>query len=339
MLDGLNYRSFSLLDMEMGLISNFPSILYDDEYFTNKHEELHSLLTNFYQLREIPFTDEHDLYVHLHSTQKLPLTMKITDKHLYVTGNIKELEETARDKRKTLFGNMGLLSKLCIRGLEKRGIFSLHSTAMFSPKEKILYLVLGESGSGKSTVLLAGLSQGLQLFSSELTHFQWIGEDLYFYKGPIYQNCRVGNLVEDFPDLIEEFQIENLPQENIWHAYRSIYMGDVQTLEDVFKNPQVELIFPRIEANRNPPIKEKIGGHAMIETVFSSLCQKISPPTLLYGDYFVPSIDENRLQKRRYDAACELMQNKNIKGIWNVLASPNSCLNGIVQGNSYVLRS
>jgi len=324
------YRSFSILGVEVGIISNYQSILNYDEYFLDKGSHLHSLLSNFNRLEEIPFSLNHDFYLYLINIKRFPLEVEIGSRNIYCSGDILSFEKNALDKRKSIFGNMGLFSKILLRHLEKKGIFSFHSTAIYSQTKKILYLVLGGSGSGKSTVLLAGLEKGLEVFGTELVHFRLKNNHVIFYKGPIVMNCRKENLIEDFPELIDKFNIKNLYKPKRQGLYWPIDMSSVQTETNIFKNPKIVLIFPRIEKFRQKVIISKMNTLDMQNLIFNSLCQKISSVSVLYNKYFVPSIDDKESQIYRMKIVKEFYQKADIQSGWSVLTSPQNCLDKIL---------
>ncbi|HDK26341.1 MAG TPA: hypothetical protein ENG48_04520 [Candidatus Atribacteria bacterium] len=330
MMQKFYFRSFSVLGVEVGIISNHQFILNYDEYFLDKGSHLHSLLSNFNRLEKIPFSFNHDIYLYLINIKGFPLEIEIGSRNIYCSGDILSFEKKTLDKRKSIFGNMGLFSKILLRHLEKKGIFTVHSTAMYSQIKKILYLVLGGSGSGKSTVLLAGLEKGLEVFGTELVHFQIKNEQILFYKGSIIMNCRKENLIEDFPELIDKFNIENLCKTKIQDIYCPVDMSNLQTENNIFKNPKIVLIFPRIEKFRKKVIISKMNTSDIQDLIFDNLCQKISPASLLYNKYFVASLDNKEAQMYRMKIAKEFCQKADIQSAWDILASPQNCLDKIL---------
>jgi len=324
------YRSFSILGVEVGIISNYQSILNYDEYFLDKGSYLHSLLSNFNRLEEIPFSLDHDFYLYLINIKGFPLEVEIGSRNIYCSGDILSFKKNALDKRKSIFGNMGLFSKILLRHLEKKGIFTFHSTAIYSQTKKILYLALGGSGSGKSTVLLAGLEKGLEVFGTELVHFRLKNNNVVYYKGSIVMNSRKENIIEDFPELIDKFNIKNLYKKKRQSLYWPLDMSNVQTENDIFKNPKIVLIFPRIEKFRQKAIISKVNTSDIQYIIFDNLCQKISPASMLYNKYFVPSVDDKESQIYRMKIAKEFCQKADIKSAWSILASPQNCLDKIL---------
>ncbi len=324
------HRAFSVLGAEIGLVSNYASIIEDDEYFLGKGAKLHSLLSNFHELKEIPFTSSHHAYVVLTDSGKIPFSTAGTDRELYISGPIRQFEEQTDDKRASLFGNMGLFSKFLIQVLEQQGIYSFHSTSFYHRDTNRLFLVLGGTGSGKSTVLLKAIHDGYEVFGTELTHVQFCGDDVVFHKGSVYQNCRVGNLVEDFPSLIERFSIKDVPEENIWHAYLSVDFTSVAAPENSLKNPEVVMLFPRIEADRKVPEIFRMNKQGIESKIYDNFCEKISPPSYVYTHEFVPTVDTREAVLRRQAFAKRLASYDGLKEVWRNMASPHMCLDSIL---------
>ena len=104
-------RAFSLLGMKIGLISNSKSILFDDEYFLGKGGHLHSLLSNFHILNPIPNESDAAMDMIFKVVDKSDTKTKFEshESAYKVSGPIKELEDSAGDKRASIFGNMGIL--------------------------------------------------------------------------------------------------------------------------------------------------------------------------------------------------------------------------------------
>lgn len=327
---GNTHRAFSVLSTEIGLISNYAPIIEDDEYFLGKNTKLHSLLSNFHLLKEIPFSSTHHAYVVITDSNHLPFATACTERELYISGPISQLEDQTDDKRAAIFGNMGLFSKFLIQVLEKHGIYSFHSTSFYHRDSNRLFLVLGGTGSGKSTVLLKAIHDGYEVFGTELTHVQYCGDDVIFHKGSVYQNCRVGNLVEDFPSLIERFSIKGVPDENIWHSYLSVDFSCTATPEDSFKNPEVVMLFPRIEADRKIPETFRMSKQGIESKIYDNFCEKISPPSYVYSHEFVPTVDTYDAVLRRQAFAKRLAAYSGLKEVWRNMANPHMCLDSIL---------
>lgn len=331
-------RFFTLKKMRIRLHANFPGIVQDDEYFLGKGAGLHSLLSNFHSLEPLDAVEDSraaDVDFEILDTGDSPLVLtsdRRQHQHRYlISGPARRLEKEHDDKRSAICGNMGLFSKVLAGELEERGIFSFHSTSFVNPADGRLYLVLGGSGAGKSTVLLKALLEGMQIFGTELTHVEFRSGKPVFLKGSLWQNCRMGNLVEDFPPLLEKFAITDLPEGNPWHQYRSIDLRPWQYPGDEMDNPEVVILFPRIESNRLVPERYRMRKEKTAYSIYQNLSDKISPPSYLYGCSFIPSIDSGEAQIRRMAAAERFLEETRITAVWKALTRPDECLEGIFE--------
>lgn len=331
-------RAFSLLGMKIVLISGKEELLDDDEYFLGKGGHLHSLLSNFHSLEEIDLPDSADVVLHLidNSAAAGVVFSAKGEGNYFIEGPLAESERLAKDKRSSIFGNMGFFSKLMVRELEKKGIFSIHSTSFYDRGSNRLFLVMGGSGSGKSTVLLKAISQGgIEVFGTELTHFSFGENGVRLIKGSLWQNCRMGNLVVDFPELLDRFGLE-VPPGDPWHSYKSVPMHDMQVPEDVLEKVQIIVLLPRIEGERQRTSIRKAQKASIKMTLYQNLSDKISPPSLLWGKHFVPSLDCPECERSRMANAERFLNEAPITECWNILSSPADCLDGLYPARSQV---
>lgn len=322
-------RAFSVLGIEFAIVSNSASAIMDDEFFCST-ADLHSLLSNFRHILEIPYTGSHDGYIVITDQANLPFNLHRYGNTLYISGNITALETANTDKRSSPFGNMGIVTKFIVSVMEQHGIFSFHSTSFYDSATKHLFLVLGESGAGKSTVLLAALEKGLQVFGTELTHVSIKDGHTIFHKGSLVQNCRVGNLVEDFPNLVNLLQVRNLPTTNVWHSYLSVDLTSQAFPQEQLENPATTILFPKIESDRIVPEQFIMKTDHLDEKIFRNLCEKTTLVNYVYGKHFCPSIDtpENEIRRARF--AKEFVHTTRIEAVWKTLANPHMCLEHIV---------
>jgi len=326
-------RLFSLLGMNIELISDYPEILQDDEYFLGKNGKLHSLLSNFHELVQVTADagKQIDVRIRIEDAPLDTLTLSIQDGTYLFRGPVKALEEGNGDKRASIFGNMGIFSKICVLELEKRGIYSFHSTSFVQPGSNKLFLILGGSGAGKSTVLLKAVKEGMQIFGTELTHFSIKDEKVTFYKGSLWQNCRMGNLVEDFPSLLETFSIDYVPNGNPWKQYLSVDLKPWQYAADVMEQPEVVVLFPRIESDRQDAERYLLKKSGVVYSAFGNLSDKVSPPSYIYNSVFIPSVDGGNDQIERMKAAQKFLQYVDIRACWKFLTNPEECLDVVLE--------
>ena len=324
-------RRFSLLGIRIELISNYSAILEDDEYFMSEGACLHSLLSNFHRLLPGDDAAGAELQVQIDDDPGCSELTMVRENGLYrFRGPIRQLETLAGDKRAAIFGNMGIFSKILVRELEMRGIFSFHSTSFVLPSTDRLVLVLGGSGAGKSTVLLRAVIAGLEIFGTELTHVQFREGGIRFLKGSLWQNCKMGNIVEDFPVLLDTFGIDSVPEGNPWKQYRSIDMRPWSHAADWIDDPRVTILFPRIEQERSRPERYTLSPEGIAYALYENLSDKVSPPSLVYKQYFIPSLDSGDDQRRRMEAAQRFTREARIDAVWKVLTNPDECLDTII---------
>jgi len=328
-----NQRAFSLLGMKIILDSNRRELLADDEYFLGKGGHLHSLLSNFHTMEEISVPNTADVVFHVVDNDGGKIIYLENGKGEYTIGGpLLENERTAKDKRLGIFGNMGFFSKLLVRELEQKGIFSLHSTSFFDRSTNRLFLVVGSSGSGKSTVLLNAIDKGgIEVFGTELTHFSFVSGNLVLLKGSLWQNCRMGNLVVDFPRLMDYFGLSK-PEGDLWHSYQSIPLHHIQVAEDSLQKISIVILFPRIEGERHTSSIQQVSRGSIKFSLFQNLSEKISSPSLLWGKYFIPSIDLPEHQIARMASAERFLDEGPIESCWSILSSPARSLDGLYPG-------
>ncbi|HAK45694.1 MAG TPA: hypothetical protein DCO79_07235 [Spirochaeta sp.] len=324
-------RAFELQGMKIGLISDFHDIITDDEYFMSKGGHLHSLLSNFNSLNEISSTLPMDVIFEVKNISGAEeFSLEVDGSNYYLSGPVERCEKECSDKRSSIFGNMGFFSKVAVLELEKRGIFSFHSTSFCKEDENRLYLVLGGSGAGKSSVLLKAQTANMNVFGTELTHFSLNDGKLKLMEGSLWQNCRMGNLVIDFPELLGKYGIDWSGEGDPWYQYKSVDLGDWKAGKAVLEDPELVLLFPRIESERENSVIFRSSAEKKDYKIYNNLADKVSPPSMLYGTYFIPSIDDDESQKLRMKAAIDFRRTANIIDCWEILASPAQCLDGII---------
>ena len=324
-------RDFQLFGMPFALVSNYRDVIFDDEYFLGHGGYLHSLLSNFHTLGPTGEPAEDPQFrVVIDNRDEPTISLTQSAGEYRFSGPVRSLEEATHDRRSSIFGNMGVFSKILVRELEKCGIFSFHSTSFVVPGTNHLILVLGGSGSGKSTVALRAVLDGLEVFGTELTHFRFTDGGVEFLKGSLWQNCRMGNLVLDFPSLLVRFQITRIPDGDPWIHYQSVNMTDWSHRDDKLFQPVISVLFPRIESERRVPTRYESPASGIAYSLYGNLSDKVSPPSHLYKRVFIPSLDAPEDQVRRMKAAEQFVRDADIQTVWNTLTSPADCLEGVL---------
>jgi len=129
-MSGEYKRAFELQSMNIGLISDYEPIIFDDEYFKSTGGHLHSLLSNFNVFNEVSADLPMDMTFELKNNPVADkFSLEKNNSNYLLSGPLEKSETGAVDKRSSIFGNMGIFSKITVGELEKRGIFSFHSTS------------------------------------------------------------------------------------------------------------------------------------------------------------------------------------------------------------------
>ena len=260
--------------------------------------------------------------------------MSIEGNELFVRGPITQLEGEVKDRRWSLLGNIGLWYRFALYIQELRGIFSLHAAAIYKPGEHELIVVVGKAGSGKTVFLLEAIKRGYQVFSTEMTYFSLIPEGIRFYRGALFDNIRVGTLLYDFPDAVDRIGIELPSVRNPWDHKISIDMHHLSTSQSELDNPDLSILFPKIEKGIERAIVKDIPDQSeLARLLFVSASEKIGSTFLLYEATPIGGLDNHNLATRRWERISELVAGKNweIKQSKSTLAGPKNCMEGINQ--------
>ncbi|MFC2013189.1 hypothetical protein ACFLUE_02765 [Chloroflexota bacterium] len=322
-------RAVQIVDARFGLISNKREIIYNPEYFESC-QDIQCLLTDIHRVDEIPFSDELDAYVYAYDFDDVPLTVTVDDRSIRMTGNIIQMEAGMTDRRYSLFGNLGLFFRYAMATLERyHGIFSFHASAMYNPAENDLILIVGSAGAGKTCVMLEGLKRNYQMFSTEMTHFKFDGGKCLFYKGSLIDNVRIGNFVYDFPEVPKLLGVEVPEVKDVWGTKIVIDLSGNTTAKDVLVNPDLTLLFPKIEEGREKAIFGDVTDERKIaKLLFDNATEKIAQTPLYYDSVPVGCLDSSDLMQKRLEAMQKLASGKisKIRKAKTILASPTNCM-------------
>ncbi len=325
----LHTRAIKILDATFGLVSNNEWLLHNPEFFSEY--KMQCLLTNVYRIDDIPFSPNLDAYLYIYDIPNVPPTMKVTDKAVFVAGPISELDAKMADRRYSIFGNLGLFFKYSMATLERHGIYSFHASAMYVPENHELIAVIGGPGAGKTVLILEGLSRGYQIFTVEMLHFAFRDEGLVFYKGALMDNIRIGNLVHDFPKAAERLKAEIPKVDDVWGTKIALDFEPLAPKEDVLVNPKLTLLFPRIEAGRDPAIITDIAKRSKLKwMLFNNATEKIGGTNLFYEAVTCDTMDTPDLMAKRERAMERLVSGEfEILRAKNILAGTHNCMEGI----------
>ncbi len=326
----LHTRAVSVVEATFGLVSNNRWLLHNPEFFSEY--KMQCLLTDVYRVDDIPFGPNLDAYLYLIDMPNVPPSIRVTDREMWCAGPFTELDARMADRRYSVFGNLGLFFKYSMATLERRhGIYSFHASAMYVPERNELIAVIGGAGAGKTVLILEGLSRGYQIFTVEMLHFAFRDEGLVFFKGALMDNIRVGNLVYDFPRAAERLQIEIPEVKDVWGTKIAVDFQPMAPESDVIVNPKLTLLFPRIEAGRDPAIINDITNRSKLKwMLFNNATEKIGGTNLFYEAVMVDTMDTPELMERRLRAMERLVSGEvEILRAKSILAGTHNCMEGI----------
>lgn len=321
-------RAIEIRDLKIGLLSNNEALISNPEYF--KQVVPQSLLTDYYFVKEIPYSTDLDVYVTLIDEKGVEPKILFSLRELVAKADFTDLEGRCKDKRYAFFGTQGMLYRFILWGLEKqKNIYSFHSASLFDPFKKRFLLILGGPNSGKTPVLLAGVQKGYKVFGTELTHVKKTPEVYSFFRGGVVDNIRPGHMIKYFPAVMEMLGIkfeENIS--DIWSIKVAVDFRAVEYPEDMLKDPQVEVILPKIEEGGGPPIINEIKIEKdIVKVLFENASEKIGATSLMYDQFPIAGFDRQELAQRRFEAMKMLVQKMHLSRVWSFIASPSQCIN------------
>lgn len=314
-------KGLQILKSRIGIKSNREKILPSLPFPI----EVKSLLTDFHQVYEIPYSEGMDGYVFVEDSPGKPVYEFSREKASF-KGPFLELSNEASDLRFSLWGNQGYLYRYTLYLLEKKhSIYNFHACALFHEEREALYLIIGGAGSGKTVFLLSGLLEGLKLFSTETVHLKIDGDELIWYLGSLVDNVRLGTLLYDFPQFKEGFTFAKTNL--VWEKKIALDLSQYKVNFTELKNPKsVYILFPRVEEGRKGfvinPVQEKRKAEAAL---FNNISQKLAETFILYDKIPVLGLDDEDMANQRIRQVNNLLQHRAVKQIATILTNPNDC--------------
>ncbi len=320
-------RGIRICGAVIGLASNNDFLINDPQYFESMI--LQSLLTDVWKIEKVPYEDvDAEFWVYDISGKPLSVQSENNGRRLVLEGDFTRAEKSCSDNRYSLFGNIGLLFKYLLVVLERKGIFSFHASAIY--KDSHLVMFVGPAASGKTVFILSAIEQGWKVLTVEMTHCELKNNDLIIHKGALYDNVRVGNLTVDFPGAIEPLKIKVPQTDNIWGHKFAIDLTPVSVDEDYLVNPNISVVFPKVEMGRGDPEVAKIPkGGELRRKLFDNLTEKIGSTLLLYDELPITGFDSPNLAAARLAFVDEFMNR--IADARSVLTGPKNCMKGITK--------
>ncbi len=288
-----------------------------------KKIEIESLLTDFHEIEEIPFSSHSDGFISITESEKMQY--EFYKGQIKMAGPFSELAHTSSDLRFSFWGNLGLLYRYTLYLLEKKhSIYSLHACALYHPEEQSLYVIIGGAGSGKTVYLLSGLLQGLKLYSTETVLFQINRKKITWLIGSLVDNIWWGTLIYNFPQFLP--QEKTIPKKNAWQKKIALDLSSYKAGFTEIIDPDVTIIFPHIEENRNEFQQTTIlDKNTTARFLFNNISQKLAESFLLFEKIPLTGFDENKLAIQRLETTQQLLSHPTVKRVVSILSNPQNC--------------
>jgi len=296
--------------------------------------EVKSLLTDFRDMIEIPYSAKLDGQIVLEDKPSAAAFFERSNRRALFRGPLRKFEAQASDLRYSFWGNLGFLYRFILYLLEERHqIYSLHACGLYDEKKNILYIAAGGAGSGKTVYLLSGIANGLKLFSTETVVYECQGKKIIWFKGSLVDNVRLGTLVHDFPQFLPRLDQPSSPGQ-VWQKKIALDLASHQCARDTLIQPDVVILFPRIEAGRKgflvTAFEDK---RPAAKAVFDNLSQKIAETIILYDRLVVCGLDDAGLAEARWKSARQLVENASVVQIASVLSGPADCWGHLLESS------
>ena len=293
--------------------------------------EVKSLLTDYKEVEEIPYSARLDGYISLCEDESAKASYDFSQEKVFFKGPLKRLTEGASDSRFSLWGNQGFLFRYTLFLLERsHRIFNFHGCALYHEEKHRLYLVIGGAGSGKTVYLLSGIEKGLKLYSTEIVHFRLREGDVEWYMGSLVDNVRLGTLAHHFPQFKPKLDVSDKQDE--WETKIALDLSSHKTAQETLANPEVVMVFPRIEEGRDGfllhPVVDR---RKAAKILFDNISQKISETVILYDTIPVVGFDDRKLAGVRLNSVNQLAQHPKLKMIAAVLTNPYECWGDLLE--------
>ncbi len=286
--------------------------------------EVKSLLTDFKDVKRIPYADDLDGYVMIEDSPEEPVC-DISGQKFRFCGPFLRLAREASDLRFSLWGNQGFLYRYTLYLLEKKhNIYSFHACALYSEKKDLIYIVIGGAGSGKTVYLLSGLTKGLKLYSTETVHFRLDKDGPVWFMGSLVDNVRLGTLIYNFPQFLPE--IGGHKSGDAWQRKIALDLSSCKTDFEEITPREVCIIFPHIEEGwRGFTLNLIEDKRKAAKALFDNISQKLTETVVLYDTLPVLGLDEMAMASKRLKCVNQLIGHKSIVKIVSILSNPHDC--------------
>jgi hypothetical protein len=326
-------RTLRVVRARVGLTSNSRGLIYPARYLDPAAQEAEPVIWSFLSAlnaaHDEPVGPEPDAWVHLLDTPDLAPATLVTPERLLLIGDFSTWEREVTDRRYTLYGNAGTLSKVAYATLERcYGILSFHAVALYDEGAHEVYVVVGSAGAGKTVTMFEGtLRRGLRVFATEMTHVAMTDEGCVFYKGSLYDNVRVANL-RDFPEAAERLRIPPI-DERVKDPKVCLSFRPLEATPDRLVDPTITLLFPRIESERQTPIVAEVRGDALLKALYENASEMILRPRVYYTRLGVGPIEYPGASQRRLELCQRLASAGRIRQSLSIMAGPRDSMAGV----------
>jgi hypothetical protein len=333
---GLATRGLRVACGTIGLASNNSALLDQPGYFDLDRQEANpriwSLLSSIHQVDDVAYGPDLDGYLTIVDGSGLRPRIVPERDGLSVFGDFSGWEQDPPDRRYTLFGNAGLLSKLIYATLERRhDVLSFHAAVMTDERSDDVYVMIGSAGAGKTVMMLEGvLRRGFRVFATEMAHIQIKPDGLTLHKGSLYDNIRLATLLEDFPEGVEALGLRGVNAERPGDAKLAASFRRVETPRDLIVNPRLHLLFPRIEGERSRAQTATIDDrHSLARALFENASEMIVRPRYYYGQLVFSSPDTPEHTTNRLRLVEAMIDKAKLGQTKTILAGTRNSLDGI----------
>ena len=194
-----------------------------------------------------------------------------------------------------------------------------------------VYVMIGSAGAGKTVMMLEGcLRRGFRVFATEMAHIQVGPDGLTLHKGSLYDNIRLATLLEDFPEGVDALGLAGVSGERPGDAKLAASFRRLESPRNVIKNPQLHLLFPRIEGERSRAQTETLGNReTLVRMLFENASEMIVRPRLYYGQVAFSSPDAPEDTTNRLRLVEQLVEAADLGQVKSVLAGTRNSLDGV----------
>ena len=327
-------RRVKVVLARVGLSSTRTQLVHPERYLDPVAQEREPVIWSFLSalngVEELPNDAEVDGWIHLLDSPTVPPSAQLGVDSALLVGDFSSWERSVGDRRWTLYGNAGFLSKFVYATLERcYGMLSFHAVSLYDEPRHHLYVAIGSAGAGKTVTMFEGvLRRGWRVFATEMTHVNFGPEGPVFYKGSMYDNVRVANL-RDFPEAESLLRVPTVDPRakdpKVCLSFRPVEAGP-----DRLVNPTLTLLFPRIESERSTTIATDLADvDGLVKQLYENASEMILRPRVYYSRLAVGPLEYPNCSQRRYELCQRLASESRLEQARSIMAGPRDSLNGV----------